>query len=193
MTLKQLLKKWNFARVCVKWVPRLLTSKMKAKCLCICAYWRDRLVEDGTRFDDIITMDESWMYCYNSATKQSTSQWQLRGAEPPIKQKAIRSRDKALAITFFDKQGFFTQIGYREVWRTSLKFFVSWSVYTSQRSDRSGKAEISKFTWIMRDCIVRKFAVMSFARQALSLYRLFPKVCILLLMIFFALRCKKSH
>ncbi len=61
-------------------------------------------MEDETLFDDVTTMDESWMYCYGNANKQSTSQWQLRGAEPPIKQKAIKSRDKALAITFFDKQ-----------------------------------------------------------------------------------------
>ncbi len=38
---------------------------------------------------------------------QSTSQWQFRGAEPLIKQKVIKSINKALVITFFDKQGVF--------------------------------------------------------------------------------------
>ncbi len=78
---------------------------MKVECIHICEYYSDCLVEDETWFDDVITIGESWMYCYDPATKQSTSQWQLRGAEPPIEQKAIKSRDKVLAIKFFDKQG----------------------------------------------------------------------------------------
>ncbi len=62
-----LLKKLNFSCIWAK-------KEMKAEHIRICEYWRDCLAEDKTRFNDVIAIDELWMYCYDSATKQSTSQ-----------------------------------------------------------------------------------------------------------------------
>ncbi len=67
-------KKLYILHVSAKWVPQLLMNKMMVECECICAYWRDRSAEDETWFVDVITIDESWMYCYDPTTKQSTGQ-----------------------------------------------------------------------------------------------------------------------
>ncbi len=48
-------------------------------------------------------MEELWMYCYDTCTKLSISQWQLKGTKPPLKRGAMRSKDKTLAINLFDE------------------------------------------------------------------------------------------
>ncbi len=67
-------KKLNISRVCAKRALWLLMTEIKAKRVRICEYWRNRLAEDETWFEDVVTMDESRMYCYNQVTKQYTSQ-----------------------------------------------------------------------------------------------------------------------
>ncbi len=56
-------------------------------------------------FDNLITMDESWVYCYDPEPKGKSSQWLPIGAARP--QKALRawSTVKSMLVSFFDKCG----------------------------------------------------------------------------------------
>ena len=95
----------GYSRICARWVPRLLTNEMKGERVRVCTLWRDALAADPTWFDNVVTMDEAWMYCYDPAMKYATTEWRPKGSEPPVKQRATKSMSKALAITFFDKWG----------------------------------------------------------------------------------------
>ncbi len=56
-------------------------------------------------FDNVITMDKSWVYCYDPEPKGKSSQWLPVGAARP--QKAIRAQltVKSMLVSFFDKRG----------------------------------------------------------------------------------------
>ncbi len=53
----------------------------------------------------IITANESWIYVYDSVTKQQSTEWVKKGEGLPKKGHATKSAQKAMVITFFDYQG----------------------------------------------------------------------------------------
>ncbi len=55
--------------------------------------------------NDIITTNETWIYCYNHVFKQQTSEWVLQGSSCPLKPGAMISKMKYVVITFFDQEG----------------------------------------------------------------------------------------
>ncbi len=67
--------------------------------------WHDKLAEDETWFHNVITLDEAWTYCHEPAMNQAISCWLKEGSEPPLKQRATKSTQKCMAITFFDHEG----------------------------------------------------------------------------------------
>ena len=56
-------------------------------------------------FDRIITGDETWVYQYDSETKQQSKQWLSHGSSGPIKFKSERSVKKVMATVFWDSKG----------------------------------------------------------------------------------------
>ncbi len=78
---------------------------MKDERVCVCKIWCDKLAENETWFDDVITFDEAWMYYHELAMKQARSCWLKKGSKPPLKQRATKSAQKCMAITFFDHKG----------------------------------------------------------------------------------------
>ncbi len=57
------------------WVPRLLMQEMKDERVRVCKIWLDKLAKEETWFDNVITLDEAWMYYHEPAMKQATSCW----------------------------------------------------------------------------------------------------------------------
>ncbi len=99
-----LIKELGFSCVCARWVPRLLMRETKDERVRVCKIWCDKLAEEEIWFDNVITF-EAWMHCQKPAMKQATSCWLKKGSEPPLKQKATKSGQKCMAITFFDHKG----------------------------------------------------------------------------------------
>ena len=56
-------------------------------------------------FDRIVIGDETWIYQYDSETKQQSKQWLPRGSSGPIKFKSERSVKKVMATVFWDSEG----------------------------------------------------------------------------------------
>ena len=56
-------------------------------------------------FDRIITGDETWVYQYDSETKQQSKQWLPHGSSGPIKFKSERCVKKVMATVFWDSEG----------------------------------------------------------------------------------------
>lgn len=97
-------------RVCCRWVPRLLTPEQMQHRVSVCQDLLTRFGGDSNELiDRIITVDESWMYHYDSELKQQSSQWKTAASPPPKKAKSTRSAGKVMMIIFFDSEGFLYQ------------------------------------------------------------------------------------
>jgi hypothetical protein len=53
----------------------------------------------------VITGDESWMYDYDSKTKQQSSQWKAPSSPRPNKARQVRINIKSMLIIFLDIRG----------------------------------------------------------------------------------------
>ncbi len=106
-TVHRILKKeLKLTRICAKFVPRLLTEQKDHRAR-LCA---DNLssLDDGGRFfiEQIISGDETWLYCFDPESKQHSSQWHPKGGTRPLK--ALRSKTagkKVMLTLFFDSEG----------------------------------------------------------------------------------------
>jgi len=62
-------------RVCAKFVPRLLTVDQREQRQRIAGDLLERSCEDVQFLKNIVTGEESWVYGYDTETKQQSSQW----------------------------------------------------------------------------------------------------------------------
>jgi hypothetical protein len=67
----------NMCCTAAKFVPRILTNDQKQRCINVCLELQEKANEDPTFTCNYrnITGDESWIYDYNTKTKQQLSQW----------------------------------------------------------------------------------------------------------------------
>jgi hypothetical protein len=82
-------------RVTAKFVPRILTADQKQQCINICEELHQIALDDATFLSRVITGDESWMYGYNTETKQQSSQWESPNSWRPKKVGQVKSKVKA--------------------------------------------------------------------------------------------------
>jgi len=62
-------------RVAAKFVPRTPTADQKQQCINVCTELRQLASDDETFLSRVIIGDESWVYGYDSETKQHSSPW----------------------------------------------------------------------------------------------------------------------
>lgn len=85
----------HMSRVCARWIPRLLTPEQKFNRVEVCELWTECVRKYGDEWwQNIITADESWIYCYDPEMKQQSSQWVDKGGPPPKKARAEKSANK---------------------------------------------------------------------------------------------------
>lgn len=93
-------------KLCARWIPHNLTeSQKKAR-----VDWCRKNIE---RFDrgqsnhvyDIVTGDETWIYCYEPESKQQSAQWVFPDEDKPTKVKRGRSASKQMVASFFGRTG----------------------------------------------------------------------------------------
>ena len=95
----------NMHRVAANFVPRLLTPEQKEHRVAICQELCQRALDDPSFMSRVITGNESWVYGYDSETKQQSSQWKSPGHSRPKKARQSCSVTKSMLIEFFDIQG----------------------------------------------------------------------------------------
>jgi hypothetical protein len=93
----------NMCCVAAKFVPRLLTSDQKQRCINVCLELRDKANKDPTFISRIITGDESWIYCYDPETKKQSLQW--NGPQSPRAKKAWQVQSSTKSMFFFGGGG----------------------------------------------------------------------------------------
>ena len=70
-----LTKKLGMHHVTAKFVPRILAADHTQQPVKVCTELRQLANDDETFLSRVITGDESWVYGYDSETKQQSSQW----------------------------------------------------------------------------------------------------------------------
>jgi len=88
-------------RVCVKFVPRLLTDDQLEQRQTIARELFERSFEDVQFLKNIVTGDESWVYGYEPETKQQSSRWKGPTSPRPKKGRQVRSKTKVMLLAFF--------------------------------------------------------------------------------------------
>jgi len=95
----------HMKRVCAKFVPRLLTDDQREQRQTIARDLFERSCEDVQFLTNIVTGDESWVYGYDSETKEQSSQWKGPTSQRPKKGRQVRSKTKVMLLAFFDSEG----------------------------------------------------------------------------------------
>lgn len=93
-------------KLCARWIPHnLKEGEKKAR-----VDWCKKIIK---RFDhgrsktvyDIVTGDESWIYCYEPESKRQSTQWVFPDEDNPTKVKRARSTGKQMVASFFTRTG----------------------------------------------------------------------------------------
>ena len=92
--------------VASKFVPRLLIVDQKQQRLDVCLDLKENAANDPSFLSNVITVDETWVYAYDSDTKTQSSQWESTGSPRPKKGRQMRSNIKSMLIYFFDHKEF---------------------------------------------------------------------------------------
>jgi len=92
-------------RVCVKFVPLLLTDDQREQRLTIARDLFERSCEDVQFLKNTVTGDESWVYGYDPETNQQSSQWKGPTSPRPKKGRQVRRKTKVILLAVFDSEG----------------------------------------------------------------------------------------
>jgi len=95
----------HMERVCAKFGPRLLTDDQGEQRQTIARDLFERSCEDVQFLKKVVTNDECWVYGYDPATKQQSSQWRGPTSPRPKKGRQVRSKTKVMILAFFYSEG----------------------------------------------------------------------------------------
>lgn len=97
----------NLVKKSARWVPKLLSPEQMQKRV-DCATDFLKLIGKGgprSKLHRIITMDETLISLFTPETKNQSKQWLPVGEPAPTKAKVQASRNKRMALAFFDSSG----------------------------------------------------------------------------------------
>ena len=92
-------------KICVKFVPSVLKEDQKERRCHDSREMVELINSNPSVFDDLVTCDENWIYCYDLETKRQSSQWKHAGSPRPKKARQSKSTHKLLMLPFFDSTG----------------------------------------------------------------------------------------
>ena len=87
--------------ICARFVPRVLREDQKERHCHDSREMVELTNSDPAVLDDLVTCDESWIYCYEPETKRQSSQWKHAGSPRSKKARQSKSTHKLLMIPFF--------------------------------------------------------------------------------------------
>lgn len=113
-TLHRILKKdLGLSKRCAKYVPHILTPAQAVCHTTICDFWTRLWINQPHIFRVAVTMDESWVYCYDPESKEQSWEWLRAQENRPQKPQWTLATGKIMLVSFFDSEGLI----YREFMR----------------------------------------------------------------------------
>ncbi len=97
-------KDLKLSKLAPKFIPKDLTQQQKDTRKEVSQSNIDKIRDDPTLLQRIVTCDESWVSVFEVETKQATSEWHPKGSilEQPRKALRQRSERKSMMTAFFD-------------------------------------------------------------------------------------------
>lgn len=139
-------------KLSAKWVLKCLSNEQKKARVeaskGILKFFR----QDKAGFlDRIVTMDETWLFCYDPETKQQSMQWRHAGSPRHKKFRQVRSKEKVLASVFWDCSGIIMieYLNYGETVNKEYHMSLLDKLKTEIKAKRRGK--LSKGILFLRD------------------------------------------
>ena len=101
---RTLTEKLEYWKVCVRWVPRMLTEDHRRQHIDPSREFLQRYADENDNFlDSIVTGDETWAYHFTPETKQQSCEWWHSSLPKPRKFKTTQSAGKVMATVFWDR------------------------------------------------------------------------------------------
>ena len=96
----------GMAKVCARWIPKLLSPQQKMDRVRICEELLELFDEDPDGFyPRLVTGDESWFHYYEPESKMQSMQWKHPESPTPVKALETPSAGKRMATVFWDNKG----------------------------------------------------------------------------------------
>jgi histone-lysine N-methyltransferase SETMAR len=96
----------GYAKVCARWVPRMLTEDQKRQRFEEAREFLQAYETDGEEsLDSIVTGDETWVHYTTTETKQESRQWKHPESPKPRKFKQTLSAGNVMASVFWNRKG----------------------------------------------------------------------------------------
>ena len=92
-------------KICAKFVPRVLREDQKEKRCHDSREMVELISSDPAVLDALVTLDESWIYCYDPETKRQSSQWKPAGSPRLKKARQSTPLRQTFDDPFFDSTG----------------------------------------------------------------------------------------
>ncbi len=102
---KILTKDLKLSKKCAKYVPADLTDAQKARHFTVVNFWSRLYANNPRVFQNVVTMDESWVYLYDPDSKEAAREWLRRHENRPQKPRRTLATGKCMLVSFFDSHG----------------------------------------------------------------------------------------
>ena len=104
-TVQRILKEQKWTKLAPKFVPRILTDAQRACRKTIAEGNLQKIRQDPSLLQGLITTDESWVFTYDPRTKLADLEWTPPEDPRPTKALRARSQKKTMLTMFFDQTG----------------------------------------------------------------------------------------
>ena len=96
----------EYRKVCVMWVPRMLTQEHREQRMHVCLDLLNQYEAKGDSFQDrIISDDEMWCHHYEPESKGQSMEWRHVNSPPKKRFKALPSAGKVMCTVIWDRKG----------------------------------------------------------------------------------------
>lgn len=113
-------------KLCTRWIPHDLSEDQKR----LRVKWCRKMIK---KFDggqsmavyNIVTGDETWVYCFEPERKSQSAEWVFPFEELPTKVKKSRSTGKKMVASFFGKSGHYTTVSLENQRTVTAEWYIN--------------------------------------------------------------------
>ena len=104
--MKILRERLGLRKICVRWVPHLLTDKLKQSRVRLASQVIEKYDKcDPCRLEEIVTGDETWIYHFQPDSKAKNKVWVSSEGDRPVIAGRCKTSNRMLYAIFFDSKG----------------------------------------------------------------------------------------
>ena len=122
--LKILRERLGLCKICVRWVPHLLTDEQKQSRVRLASQVIEKYDNDPHDLEEIVTGDETWIYHFQPDSKAKNKVWVSSEGDRPVTARHCKTSNRMLYAIFFDSKGPVLQIPVPKGSSVTGKFYI---------------------------------------------------------------------